>query len=281
MMHSNFNNEILPGAFVNPSDRLLRVMEYLMLTGQEPVKQVDIARDLRISPATLNRIIRELSDRGFVFRTSERFIVPNFRLTKNVPVSSRYVGALDTVMQDITAEHGVFSEAVVVTGQDLFWHSRTELDPMPVAIRAKAGFRRPLYELDAMSRLYLARRGWDYVDYQFNVRSFHDNSPELAPYTPERARELIEAAADKDFDWDFDGNRVGLRRFAITVDDLDGNFLHFLTMAEAATPVPNRKARIETCRTILEAARNALVQVMKTERDEAERHSRGKTAWVA
>ena len=94
---------------MNPSDRLLRVMEYLMLAGQEPVKQVDIARDLDISPATLNRIIKVLSDRGYVFRTSERFVVPNFRFTKNVPMSVSYLEVLDEVMEGITAEHGVFS----------------------------------------------------------------------------------------------------------------------------------------------------------------------------
>ena len=266
---------------MNPSDRLLRVMEYLMLAGSAPVKQVDIAHDLDISPATLNRIIKVLSDRGYVFRTSERFVVPNFRFTKNVPMSVGYLEVLDEVMEGITAEHGVLSEAVVVSGQDLFWHSRTKLDPMPVAIRAKAGFRRPLYELDAMSRLYLGRLGWDQVDYQFNVRSFHDNSPELAPYTVERARELIEQAATTDFDWDFDGNRVGLRRFAIVVDGLDGNFLHFLTMAEAAVPVEDPSARIDTCRVILEAARARLVAVMEEEDRRADIHRQAKITRVA
>ncbi|MCB1354989.1 MAG: MarR family transcriptional regulator [Maritimibacter sp.] len=266
---------------MNPSDRLLRVMEYLMLAGQEPVKQVDIARDLDISPATLNRIIKVLSDRGYVFRTSERFVVPNFRFTKNVPMSVSYLEVLDEVMEGITAEHGVFSEAVVVTGQDLYWHSRTELDPMPVAIRAKAGFRRPLYELDAMSRLYLGRLGEEQVEYQFNIRSFHDNSPALAPYAPETAKELIAQAAEKDFDWDFDGNRVGLRRFAIVIDDLDGNFLHFLTMAEAADPVANPEERIETCRNVLEEARAGLVAAMEKENRQADIDRRAKITRVA
>jgi DNA-binding IclR family transcriptional regulator len=252
---------------MNPSDRLLRVMEYLMAAGPEPVKQVDIAYDLGISSATLNRIIKVLSDHGYLFRTSERFVVPNFRLIKNVPMSATYLEVLDEVMEDITAKYRVFSEAVVIRGQDLFWHSRTNLDPPPVAIRAKAGFRRPLYEMDAMSRLYLARR-WDYIDYQFNVRSFHDNSAGLAPYAPEHARALVEEATGKDFDWDFEGNRVGLRRFAMVIDDLDGNFLHFLTMAEAATPVPlpDREERIATYRSALEGARARLVAVMESER---------------
>ena len=266
---------------MNPNDRLLRVMEYLMAAGHEPVKQVDISRALGISPATLNRIIKVLSDHGYVFRTSERFVVANFRFIKNVPMSAGYLEALDEIMEGITRDHAVFCEAVVVTGQDLYWHSRTDLEPPPVAIRAKAGFRRPLYEMDAMSRLYLGRLGWDYVDYQFNARSFHDNSPALRPYSPERARALIEAAGGTDFDWDFDGNRVGLRRFAIVVDDLDGNFLHFLTMAEAAVPVPDPEARIDAYRRVLDAARTRLIGVMETERREAELLRRAKTTRVA
>lgn len=255
---------------MNPNDRLLRVMEYLMAAGDAPVKQVDIARDLGISPATLNRIMKVLYDRGYVFRTSQRFVVANFRLTKNVPMSEAYLEALDQIMEEITAEHGVYSEAVVVTGQDLYWHSRTDLDPPPVAIRAKAGFRRPLYELDAMSRLYMARLEQEWIEYQFNLASFHDNSPELRPYTPERARALIKATEGKDFDYDLEGNRVGLRRFALVVDDLDGNFLHFLTIAEAATPLADREARIASYHRVLEGARARLTAVMEEERRAAD-----------
>ncbi len=254
---------------MNPSERLLRVMEYLMAAGPEPVKQVNIARDLGISTATLNRIIKVLFDRGYLLRTSERFVVANFRLIKNVPMSSAYLEVLNDIMEEITTEYGVFSETVVVTGQDLFWHSRTDLDPQPLPIRAKAGFRRPLYELDALSRLYLARLGWDYIDYQFNARSFHDNRPGLALYAPERARALIEEATDKDFDCDHHGNRIGLRRFAVVIEDLDGNFLHFLTMAEPATPVPDWEERVASYRSVLERARARLVAVMERERQQA------------
>ncbi len=255
---------------MSPSNRTLRVIEYLMAAGHEPVKQVDIALDLGISPATLNRIMKTLSEDGYVFRTSERFVVANFRFTKNVPMSSAYLETLNEIMEEITARHRVFSEAVVVTGQDLYWHSRTDLDPPPVPIRAKAGFRRPLYELDALSRLYLARLGLEWIEYQFNLSSFHDNSPQLKPYEPDRARALIEAATGKDFDYDLEGNRVGLRRFALVVDDLDGNFLHFLTMAEAATPVADPELRIASYRRVLEGARARLVAVMEQERRAAE-----------
>lgn len=253
---------------MNPSDRILLVMEYLMSAGQQPVKQIDITRDLKIPSATLNRIIKVLSERGYVFRTSERFIVANFRFSRNVPMSEAYLEVLNSVMEEIAAKGEVFSEAIVVTGQDLFWHSRTKLPRLSVPIRAKAGFRRPLYELDAMARLYLARLGWEQVDYQFAVKSFHDNSPLLTPYAPEKAKQIIDAHEGLDFAYDFEGNRVNLRRFAITIEDLDGNFLHFLTIAEEALPVGDRHERVETYRQTLMGAREKLRKQMEIDQCE-------------
>ena len=252
---------------MNPSERLLCVMEYLMAAGPEPVKQIDITRDLRISRATLNRIMKVLSENGYVFRTSEKYCVPNFRFTKNVPMSEAYLSVLNRIMTEITEAHRVSTEAVVVTGQDLFWHSRTKLPNSTLPIRARPGFRRPLYELDAMARLYLGRLGWEQVDYQFNVKSFHDNGPMMTPYDPAKVKEIIEEHAGRDFAYDFEGNRVGLRRFVIVVEDLDGSFLHFLTMAEAAVPVADREEReerIAAYREVLAGARERLRRQMET-----------------
>ena len=71
----------------------------------------------------------------------------------------------------------------------------------------------------------------------------------MTPYDPAKAKEIIEEHAARDFAFDFEGNRVGLRRFAIVVEDLEGDFLHFLTMAEAAIPVADgrRAGRENTC----------------------------------
>ena len=65
---------------MNPTERILDVLEYLSTAGLGPVKQVDMVRDLGLSPATLNRIVRILSERGYVFRTSEKYLVRNFTI---------------------------------------------------------------------------------------------------------------------------------------------------------------------------------------------------------
>lgn len=243
---------------MNPSVRLLQVMEYLMAAGSEPVKQIDIARDLDISPATLSRIINTLSDRGYLFRTSEKYCVRNFRLIRNVPMSENYLSVLNGLMDDITREHKVAVEAVVVSGFDLLWHSSTQLPDASVAIRAAAGFRRNLYELDALSRLYLGRVGWEEVSYKFYAGGFFQTGVDMASVAPETAQQIIESAADSDFAYDMDGNHVGVRRFATLVEDDQGNFLHLLSLAEAAVPVKDREEKIAASKVILQAAKSKL-----------------------
>lgn len=243
---------------MNPSFRLLQVMEYLMSAGAEPVRQVDMARQLEIAPATLSRIIKTLSERGYVLRTRDKLCVRNFHLARNVPMSERYLVVLRDLMNDITQRHRMSVEAVVVSGFDLLWHARTELPNATVKIQAMAGYRRSLYELDAMSRLYLSRIGWDDVRYRFNAGGFFATGLDMKAVSEAQARRVIDKDRESNFDYDFDGNHVGVRRFATIVEDEAGNFLHLLSLAEAALPVRDKAEKIESCRAILTQARAVL-----------------------
>lgn len=236
-----------------------------MASGPDPVKQIDISRDLGISAATVNRIVRTLSERGYLFRTSEKYCVPNFRLIRNVPMSEDYLSVLSNLMNGVTAKHCVSVEVVVATGFDLLWHSRTQLPDATVAIRAVPGFRRSLYELDAMSRLYLSRLGWDEVSYKFFAGGFFKTGLEMGGLAPGEARRIIEKNADQTFDLDFDGNHVGVRRFATIIEDGDSNFLHLLSIAEAAVPVRDKVEHIENARAILTDAREILQAQIRVE----------------
>lgn len=249
----------------NPSVRLLQVMEYLMASGSRPVRQVDIARDLQISQSTLSRIIASLSERGYIFRTSGKYCVRNFRLIRNVPMSETYLSKLDALMDAMTAEHGVAVEAVVVSGFDLLWHSCTQLPDASVAIRANAGFRRNLYELDAIARLYLSRVGWEEVSYKFFPGGFFKTGVEMESVSAPEARKIIEGAAGSSFACDMDGNHVGVRRFATIIEDENGNFLHLLSIAEAAVPLRDREEKVAKSKAILEAARKQLEDQIQVE----------------
>lgn len=224
---------------MNPTERTLQVLEYVMAAGPGPLKQIDIARDCGLSPATLNRIIKSLSDWGYLFRTSEKYIVRNFRLERNVPMSEVYLSKLDRTMRTMSEQLDVSVEIVVVAGHELLWHSKTDYPDPDVEIRARVGFRRSLYELDVLSQLYLSRLTWESVEAQFFTDGFYETvrAPgRISSALPRQdVKRLLDRARGEVFAADLEGNHVGIRRFASVIQDPEGKFLHLLALAEPAT----------------------------------------------
>jgi DNA-binding IclR family transcriptional regulator len=247
----------------NPTVRFLLVMEYLMAHGENPVRQVDIARDLEMSTATVNRMITTLSKRGYLFRTKDKRCVVNFRLTRNVPMSEEYLKTLDLIMQQTTIKYRVSAEVVVVSGFDLLWHSKTELPDASVKLRAHVGFRRNLYELDALSRLYLSRSNWDDITYKFNPNGFFRAGVDRASLIANEAKNILSETSVDDFAYDMEGNHVGVRRFATIIEDEDGNFLHLFSIAEAAVPVRDKEEKIATYLALLADVKKQLQSAIK------------------
>ncbi len=248
---------------MNPTERTLQVLEYVMAAGPGPLKQVDIARDCNLSPSTLNRIIKTLSDWGYLFRTSEKYIVRNFRLERNVPMSDVYLSKLDETMHDLSQRLKVSAEIVVVAGHELLWHSKTDHPDPNVVIRARVGFRRSLYELDVLSQLYLSRMDWDTVEAQFFTDGFFKTlrvPGVVNPTLPKtKVKDILNTARRDVFAADLEGNHVGIRRFATVIQDADGRFLHLLALAEpATTPI----APIEIYKNALMKAREELSELV-------------------
>ena len=244
---------------MNPTERTLQVLEYIMAAGPGPLKQVDIARDCGVPPATLNRIVRSLSDWGYLFRTSEKYIVRNFRMERNVPMSEKYLAELDRTMRTLSAQLKVSAEVVVVAGHELLWHSKTDYPDPNVIIRANVGFRRSLYELDVLSRLYLSRLDWADLEARFYTDGFFETprTPgEVGPsLTTTDVKARLAQVRDGVFAADLRGNHVGIRRFGTVIQDPDGKFLHLLALAE---PAAKAHAPVETYRDALLAARSKL-----------------------
>lgn len=242
-----------------------------MAAGPGPVKQVDIARDCGLSPSTLNRIVKSLSDWGYLFRTSEKYCVRNFRLERNVPMSDSYLAKLDSTMRKLSNQLSVSAEVVVVAGHELLWHSKTEHPDPNVIIRANVGFRRSLYELDVLAKLYLSRLDWDEIQAQFYIDGFF----ETLRYTGQKTQWLsatslkkrLRAEQGEIFSADLEGNHMGIRRFATVVDDPDGNFLHLLTLAEpAVSATPTQEAALaKRYRDALLKAREELEELVSQE----------------
>lgn len=263
---NNFKYEILVFKCeidMKPTERTLQVLEYVMAAGPGPLKQIDIARDCDMSPATLNRIIKSLSDWGYLFRTSEKYIVRNFRLERNVPMSEVYLAKLDRTMHTLSEKLGVSVEVVVVAGHELLWHSKTDYPDPEVVIRAQVGFRRSLYELDVLSQLYLSRLPWDQVEAQFFTDGFYETL--RAPGRTTQAlgqqdvRHILDDLRGSFFAADLEGNHVGIRRFATVIQDPNNQFLHLLALAE---PAAKPSAPVETYQRALTEARSELAQLV-------------------
>ncbi len=251
---------------INPTERTLQVLEYIMAAGPGPIKQVDIARDCGLSPSTLNRIVKSLSDWGYLFRTSEKYCVRNFRLERNVPMSATYLAKLDSTMRGLSDQLGVSAEVVVVAGHELLWHSKTDHPDADVVIRANVGFRRSLYEHDVLAQLYLSRLEWEEVEAMFYMDGFYDTVRSSAHSTPRLSQADIKEIWQKnrgcDFATDLEGNHMGIRRFATVIEDPDGRFLHLLTLAE---PAGTENTDVEGFREALLGAREELTDLVTIE----------------
>ena len=254
---------------MSPTARTLQVLEYVMAAGPGPIKQVDIARDCGLSPATLNRIVKTLSDWGYLFRTSEKYCVRNFRLERNVPMSESYLAKLDDTMRELSERFGISAEVVVVAGHELLWHSKTEYPDSNVLIRANVGFRRSLYELDALSQLYLSRLSWESLQTRFYSDGFfatvRDADQPTRWLSLDAVKSRIDSMRDQLFAADLEGNHMGIRRFATVVEDPDGKFLHLLTLAEPVAELVDEKEHVQRYRDALIEARNHLAELVVTE----------------
>lgn len=254
---------------MNPTARTLQVLEYVMAAGPGPIKQVDIARDCGMSPATLNRIVKSLSEWGYLFRTSEKYCVRNFRLERNVPMSETYLAKLDDTMRALSDRFGVSSEVVVVAGHELLWHSKAEHPDPDVVIRANIGFRRSLYELDALSKLYLSRLDWEDLENRFYTDGFFATVRQTGQQThwlsADSVKEQLEAMNTELFQADLEGNHMGIRRFATVIEDPDGKVLHLLTLAEPVSHLKDESEHVQRYRNALLEARQELAELVYTE----------------
>lgn len=254
-----------------PAERTLQVLEYLMAAGSRPVKQVEIARDCGIAPATLNRIVQALSERGYVFRTSEKYCVANFRLERTVPLSEHYREVLAREIASLAHDLGVSSEGVVVAGNELLWLSCNPHPNPGIQIRAKVGFRRGLYELDALSQLYLSQIPENELVDRFFLEGFYttefDGVRRMRMLSEADARALIESAAGVEVVADDAPNHQGIRRLAAAVTRPDGEFLHLISIADKFRPDCDEEELTERYRERLSEARERLCARISAEID--------------
>jgi DNA-binding IclR family transcriptional regulator len=240
-----------------PVRRTLSVLEYFAGRPREAFTQAQLADACEISGATLHRIIKTLEDSGYIFRDSSRRYRCNVVFRKLIGVPAEYFDVLMQAISAIVAETAQSAEAIIIRGNEFEWHHKEEHPDMSVQIRARTGFRRGMYELDSLSRLYLSEIGWPEVERRFDIENFYRPGARHERVTCAEAREIIEAADPHGVEYDIEGNGRGVRRFATSVRGTRGEFVHILSIAEAAYPVDESR-HIERNIAILERSREEL-----------------------
>ena len=90
-----------------------------MAAGPSPIKQVDITRDCVLPLSSVNHIVKTLSDWSYLFQTSKKYCIRNFRLERNAPMSETYLAKLHETMHALSKQFGFSAEVVVVAGHEL------------------------------------------------------------------------------------------------------------------------------------------------------------------
>ncbi|HEX2556101.1 MAG TPA: helix-turn-helix domain-containing protein [Microvirga sp.] len=241
-----------------PVRRTLSVLEYFAGRPRDAFTQAQIAEACDISGATLHRIIKTLEDSGYIFRDGSRRYRCNVVFRKLIGVPAEYFDVLTRVISAIVSETAQSAEAIIVRGDAFEWYHKEEHPEMSVQIRARTGFRRGVYELDALSRLYLSEIGWPEVERRFDTEAFYRPGARHEPVSSPEARRIIEATDPHGVAYDIEGNGRGVRRFATTVRGPRGELVHILSIAEAAYPTSDESLHVAQTSAILVRRREEL-----------------------
>jgi DNA-binding IclR family transcriptional regulator len=241
-----------------PVKRTLRVLEFFSTHDQHPVSLAEVAKHCDIAMATLFRIINTLEDAGYIQRQSRTTYSTNFEFRKSLPISRDALKRLEEVLKEIADSTQQTAEAILIDSDHLLWHSKHEYKDLAIRLRAQPGFRRGMYELDSLSRLYLKTLGWDKVSESFDKTAFFRTGIEREFITVADAEKIIESTDANDVAYDIEGNVRGIRRFAKVIFDTRGNPLFLICIAEAALRVPDMDKHISRYKKILHDAADSL-----------------------
>ncbi len=228
-----------------PVQKTLTVMEYMAAHPHETSSLEHLSQQCDIPKATLLRILNTFVHYGYISKTASKRYLCNFAFSKAIPLDAEHLTLLEDVLKSLVKECRQSVEILTVNGKQVYWYDKLEDPELQVRIAAQIGFKRTLYELDALSRIYLKFLGVKWVERQFDVSSFYTASNEYRELSWEDARYLIESANAEGVEYDVLGNRNGIRRFVTVISSPTGEFLYLLTIAEPALLINNTDEHIQ------------------------------------
>jgi DNA-binding IclR family transcriptional regulator len=247
-----------------PVRKTIKVLELFSVTDKTETL-VSISRKCDIPVATASRIVNTLEKEGYLRRLKDKSFVRNFYLQKKMSLSEGYLSLLEHVLESISDQSEQSCEAIFIENSQLYWLSKKESKNVAFRLKAHAGFRRPLYELDSPSRLSLAAMGWEKVRKEFDVTAFFEAGTQRNSVSKEDLKKQLQSTSLTDVLYDIEGNVRGIRRFSKAIYDKQGQFIHLLCIAEAAISVRDINAHIDKNKKIINQAVQKLTAFLHNE----------------
>ena len=247
-----------------PVRKIIKIIELFAMSDKSETL-ASISRKSGIPMATASRIVNTLEKEGYLYRAKDKSFIRNFSLHKKMNLSEGYLSILEQVLEDVAEKSEQSCEAIFIENNQLYWLSKKESLNVAFRLKAHAGFRRPLYELDSPSRLSLSAMGWDHVCKQFDVDSFFSSGLSRTNISKSALKEQLQSTPITDVIYDLEGNARGIRRFSKAIFDKNGNFVHLLCIAEAAISKQDIKSHIDKNKKILNQAVQQLTAFLHSE----------------
>lgn len=238
--------------------RILKLAENLSDAPKNGFLKSEVVDSSGLPASTVYRLLTEMQQSGYIYTTSEGRLLPNFLFERRIEIGRITLEQLRHTCASVSAQLQCASEIILLRGQNLLWHITDEHKMQPIKLRAHPGYVRPTYELDSISRLALAHCDIEEIENSWELSGFYDVGVQGKQLNWNEARTRILATKKNAMQFDMQGNAKGIRRFSIAIKDAADKFVCLLTIAEAATPVRDAQAHIDSIRTTLEQAKEIL-----------------------
>lgn len=250
--------------------RILTLAESLSEAPKNGLSKSEVVERAGMATSTVYRLLTEMEEAGYVYRTSEGRLLPNFSFERRIGDGTISPELLREACAEVSNRLQTASEIILRRGHNLLWHVTDEHPMQPIKLRAHPGYVRATYELDSISRLVLAHCDIAEIERSWDTSAFYNVGIDGARVSWVEAREMILATDKQAMQFDMLGNAKGVRRYCIAVTDTNGNFVCILTAAEAAIPVRDEAEHVANIRNVLNQARASLQPQNSISRDDRE-----------
>lgn len=239
--------------------RLIRILEAMSDMSAKGLSTTEVIERSGLASSTAYRMVGELESAGYIYRTEDRKLHPNFSFERRIAAGRISPAELWTACADISNALEASSEVILLRGQNLLWHITDEHPLQPIRLRAHPGYIRGTYELDSISRLALAHMPIEHIERSWDKTAFFDVGVNAHKLAWAEVRSKLAAVDINQMEFDIQGNAKGVRRFCVAVTEADRHLVCLLTVAEAAVPLRDEAAHVEQIKDVLMYARKRLV----------------------